>query len=462
MGQAYAVSRATSDTLRALNYLPEIDVFRRIKGAHGTQRLGDMLSAMGPAFGRVFTRYDCRPEHGDELLSQSAMFAAEPQGRIIRGSALRRLEDHRIHRWQVLLAGAGTLGENELYGRAIIADARLAGKIVGPDANVLVFAEPGGTLNLYTYAFLCTKLGIRAVRSTSYGTKLLRQRQSILADLPIPLSDQATMERVATLIRRAVEQRELYLDKVREARGVVEQLPEMQEALAMCRDRRARCVTWSKNLPTLCGWNYASTGGALGHLLGKWQGRLGDILEPNGIFNGPRFARQSCKPPHGVSFCSQRDVFLVRPVPRQIVHPGFDDDLLFTRPESLLVGGHGTLGEREIFGKVAYVDDLFAENALTQDILRIWPLRGFSGTAYAFLSTLVGFRLMRATAVGTKIMSLRPDLMRALPIPTLDDGARVQVEDSIRTGMSARAGANRAEAEAVRIIEEEVLPQWLA
>lgn len=462
MGQAYTVKALSGRTLRALNYVPEIEALRELRGADNTCDLGEMLAALGPAYARGFTRHDCTPEFGEELLSQSDMFAAEPQGRVIRGDALHGLEDYRIKRWQVLLAGNGTLGENELYGRAIIADGRLEGKLVGSDANVLHFAEPGSTTSLYCYAFLCTKLGIRAVRSTSYGTKNLRHRKDILADLPIPLADLATMERVAALIRRTVEQRELYLSKVREARGVVEQLPEMQEALAMCQDRRARCVTWSKDLPTLCGWNYASTGGALAHLLGKWQGRLGDIVEPKGIFNGPRFARQSCKPPHGVSFCSQRDVFLVRPVPRRIVHPGFSSKRLFTRPDSLLVGGQGTLGEGEIFGRVAYVDEAFSKYALTQHILRIWPTAGHAGSAYAYLSTKVGFRLMRSTAVGTKLMSLRSDLMKALPIPDLDEQARSTAEVAIAEGMAARTEANRAESEAVQIIEEEVLPQWLA
>jgi hypothetical protein len=47
------------------------------------------------------------------------MFAAEPMGRVIRMDSMARPERHRIRRWQVLIAGAGTLGDNELYGRSI-------------------------------------------------------------------------------------------------------------------------------------------------------------------------------------------------------------------------------------------------------------------------------------------------------------------------------------------------------
>ncbi len=85
-------------------------------------------------------------------------------------------DDHKIQKWQVLIAAAGTLGETELYGRSLIADNRLEGKYVGPDAMVLTFAQPVGDLSLYTYAFLCTKPGFSAIRATSYGTKVLRLR----------------------------------------------------------------------------------------------------------------------------------------------------------------------------------------------------------------------------------------------------------------------------------------------
>ena len=68
----------------------------------------------------------------------------------------------------------------------------------------------------------------------------------------------------------------------------------MVEARTMCEARKARCIVRNGALPTLQAWTYASTGGALEFLQRKWPGRLGDVLKPNGVFNGPRFVRIGC------------------------------------------------------------------------------------------------------------------------------------------------------------------------
>jgi len=348
-----------------------------------------------------------------------------------------------------------------LFGRSIIADARLVDKFVGPHAMVLNFSESGGEDNLYVYAFLCTRFGVQAVRSASYGTKILGVRKDILSDLPIPLPDEATKKHVAQLIRQAVEGRERYLVNVLAARKQIEELPDVTEARAMCEERKAHCIVRNGNLPTLQAWTYASTGGALEFLQKKWSGRLSDVLKPDGVFNGPRFARVLCQAPYGVDFLSQRHVFLMRPVLRRIASPGVPDRLLFVPEGSLLVGGRGTLGEGEIFGRILYVTKDLAEVACTEDLLRVQPKDKFSAITYSFLSTVVGFRLLRSTAVGTKILKMRPDLLRDLPFPDCDSETTRKINQHLDSAMSAREEANRAEHQAIRILEEEVLPAWL-
>jgi hypothetical protein len=230
-------------------------------------------------------------------------------------------ERHLIRKWQVLIAGAGTLGETELYGRSIIADARLVGKFVGPHAMVVSFEEPQSDLSLYIYAFLSSSSGVRIIRSTSYGTKVLGVRKDLLADIMIPLPNETTQHQIATLIREAVNARETSSAELRTARQVLSAMAEVKEATAMCTERKAQCLAWDAVLPTMTAWTYASTGGALPFLLRKWGGRLRDVLEADGLFNGPRFARIPVEAPHGIEFMSQRDVFLMKPVARRIMHP---------------------------------------------------------------------------------------------------------------------------------------------
>ncbi|WP_437681676.1 hypothetical protein [Sorangium sp. So ce131] len=461
MASTFIVEKPTTAALRALNYTPEVEALRRRK--RRTAKLGDFLSEMGSAYGAVFVRIDCDRDHGVELITQGDMFAAEPSGRIIRLDSMARPERHRVKRWQVLVSGAGTLGESELYGRSIIADDRLVDRYVGPHAMVLTFADPGSDDSLYTYAFLCSKPGIRAVRSTSFGTKILGLRKDLLRELPVPIVDNEVKHRTANLIRRCVEQRETYVRELQAARRVLEDLPEMREAHAMCAKRQARHVLWSGPLFTMNAWNYASTGGALNLLMQRWPGRLRDVVPAKKVFRGGRFQRISCDPPNGIDFLNQRDVFSIRPVPRRILHPNIDKSLFCVPPLSLLVGGQGTLGEGELFGQVALATPDLAKSGITEHLLRIQPVeRAQAAICYAFLSTLVGRRLLRSTGVGTKLLSLREDLVLSLPYPSVDDQKSRKVQRHLDAASNARVDAANAESEAIRIIEEEVLPTWLA
>jgi hypothetical protein len=89
-------------------------------------------------------------------------------------------------------------------------------------------------------------------------------------------------------------------------------------------------------------------------------------------------------------------------------------------------------------------------------------IKEFSSLAYVYISTIVGFRFMRSCAVGTKLLSLRPSLIRALPFPEVDKTTKTFIDAHVQAAMNARVTAANAEKEAIRIIETEVLPQWLA
>ena len=459
--RTFAVSEPRTQTLRALNYAPTIERIRRA-GSESATQLRNLVKAFGPAYGTVFTRLDCDPRFCVELLSQSDMFAAEPRGRVIRRDSMHRPEAHLVERGHVLIAGAGTLGENELYGRSLLADVRLVGKYVGPDSMTLVFEEPDSDIVLFAYAWLASPTGVEAIRSTSYGTKILRFRDDLFTSLPVPTAPRTVVGRVAAQVRRAQLGREQYASAIAACRRLVESNGDVAEALEACATRQRQSVQWAGPFASLCAWNFAAGGGAVPLLRARWKTSLRDILPANGVFNGPRFARIDCAAPHGIEFLSQRDVFLIRPVPRRIVRPAVPNTMLFVPREALLVGSHGQMNEGSIFGKVELASLVGANTGVTQDILRVLALKDFREVAYAFLSTTVGQWLLKSTAIGTSIPLMRPDLLEALPFP---DPGVLPIEDIRREVLraeAARIDASRAEAEAIRIIEEEVLPSWLA
>ena len=159
---------------------------------------------------------------------------------------------------------------------------------------------------------------------------------------------------------------------------------------------------------------------------------------------------------------SQRDVFLIKPFPKRIRLPDDDNSTLFSPRRTLVAGGRGTLGEGEIFGRVVLVTKDIEHAVMTEDLLRIRPVAAYQGLVYAFLSTLLGRRLLRSTAVGTKIHAMRPDLVERLPLPEVSPEQLKRIDDHVDKAMSARERASSAEAEAIRIMEQEVIPAWLA
>lgn len=459
--RSFLVRQPSSTALRALNYAPELERIRQSRSASAV-RLETLLSAIGDSYWSVFTRRDCAPDLGVELLTQTDMFSAEPAGRVIRRDSMPNPDLHKVQRWQVLVAGAGQMGDGNLFGRSIIADGRLTHGYLGPHAVAMTFLEPGGVENLWTYAYLNSTAGLAAIKTAAFGTSVPGLRIDRLRDIPVPIPDKATMDRVAALVRSVVQLRERFLTSVNAARSLVNALPDVAEAHELCMARRRSSVMWSGPLPSLCAWNFAAGGGAVALLQERWRTRLRDILPRNGVFNGPRFARIDCSPPHGIEFYSQRDVFMVRPVPRRIVRPDVPSTLLFVPSGALLVGSHGQMTDGSIFGRVELASLAGPKTGVTQDILRVLVQDDVREVAYAFLSTAVGQWLLKSTAIGTSIPLMRGDLLEGLPFPDPGTLPIADIRRHVLNGEKARIEAQTAEREAIRIVEEEVLPQWLA
>ncbi len=459
--RTFFVDEPRSGALRALNYAPAVERIRRA-GSNSARPLREIVRKFGPAYGTVFTRKDCHPDHGIELLSQSDMFAAEPRGRVIRRDSMQDPERHLVQRGQVLIAGAGTLGENEIYGRALLADERLAGKYVGPDSMTLVFENSDDDFSLFAYAWLASPTGVQIVRSTSYGTKLLRFRAELLQSLPVPLASANVVARVASLVKKCAKEREAWLREVLAARAAINSLAEM-EVFSHAAPRATRSLVWSGALPSLCAWNYlAGSSNALASLKSAWKSTVADYLNVNSpLHHGGRLIRMPCSAPHGVDFLSQRDVFMARPVPQRIVAP-LNADWVYARAGQILMAADGQVTSGSLFGRIELADAGFVGSALTEHIMRINPLRGLGEGLAAFLSTVTGQALVRSTATGTSVPKARMDLLLSLPAPPPDCDAVKEARIAMRRSISRRLAATAAEAEAIRIIEEEVLPQWLA
>src|ERR1700678_2640997 len=251
--RAFVVGEPNVGTLRALNYSPTVERIRRA-GSGSARPLSSVVRGLGSAYGTVFTRRDCDFNHGVELITQGDMFAAEPVGRIIRVDSMHHPERHKVTRGQVLISGAGTLGDNTLFGQSILADGRLEGKYVGPHAMTLDFEAPDDDFSLFSYAWLASRTGVEAICSTLYGTVVVGLRKDLLGSLPVPVAPTPIVRKIAVLVRRCSLGREIFLRDIRRARSLVEQLPEMQEAQRMWGALGRHNIMWEGPFPSLVAW----------------------------------------------------------------------------------------------------------------------------------------------------------------------------------------------------------------
>ena len=115
-----------------------------------------------------------------------------------------------------------------------------------------------------------------------------------------------------------------------------------------------------------------------------------------------------------------------------------------------------------LFGRVELADAGFVGLAITEHIMRLNPLDGLGESLAAFLSTDIGLALARSTAVGTSVPKARIDLLMNLPAPPIGSAAAARASLAMKRSIGRRLAAIEAETMAIRIIDEEVLPQWLA
>lgn len=176
--------RLSSESLRAMNYDPRASDIRRqiLKGKHSP--LGSLCEPSLFKGKIIFTRVDAEPEFAALLVGQRKAFRPRPDGRWISKKSIRGL-GLQVPAGTTLIPSHGTLGENELYCRALMVTPRSAGYAYSGDffrCVPLTDAIPPG----YLFAFLRSDAAFRLLRSISTGGKQQEQHPTMMWNLPIP------------------------------------------------------------------------------------------------------------------------------------------------------------------------------------------------------------------------------------------------------------------------------------
>jgi hypothetical protein len=201
----FVVSGATSTTLRALNLSPRIERVIRKLASVRHRSLGEICSEGYLGSGVRFARVDADPEHGVKLVGQRQGFWVRPDGRWINPAMAP--SDIFAKDESILIASQGTLGENEVFCRAILVTGSWISYVYTQHFLRVVSGDESFT-GAYLFAFLRSEVAFRIFRSMSTGSKQQDIHEVLRKQVPVPECTPADRERIAETVRAAYRDRD--------------------------------------------------------------------------------------------------------------------------------------------------------------------------------------------------------------------------------------------------------------
>jgi len=169
--------------------------------------------------GGRYSRVDADPEYSYLMIGQKQIFWLRPEGRWIAKSCVS--DEVLVEPGTILIAGAGTFGESELFCRSEF----IWGKAVERAYSELfyrVVANATVIPSACLFAFMRSETAFRMLRSISFGSKLQYPLLTLLHELPVPYPPREIQGRIADLVIRAFEARDRAVELEDEARAMVE------------------------------------------------------------------------------------------------------------------------------------------------------------------------------------------------------------------------------------------------
>ncbi|AJE43330.1 methylation-associated defense system restriction endonuclease subunit S MAD5 [Streptomyces nodosus] len=201
----FEVGEVGPTTLRALNFAPRARRLIEKLDTAPNKTLGEICSGGQLSRGVRFKRIDSDPEHGVQLVGQRQAFWLRPEGRWISTAATPEevfAEDETI-----LVAARGTLGENEVYCRPILAAGSWTQYAFSEDFLRILSGDPD-IPGAYLFAFFRSEAAFRLLRSMSTGGKQQDIHEALRAEIPIPIAAPEDRHRIAETVRRAYRNRD--------------------------------------------------------------------------------------------------------------------------------------------------------------------------------------------------------------------------------------------------------------
>ena len=165
-----------------------------------------------------FPRVEVKDGCGIMLINQKDIFDNIIKGKYISKRNVKAT--NFVEYGEILIAGVGTLGENETFCRAIYANEDLVGQLVS--GEFIRMKTNGKIPSGYLYIWMSSDYGFRFLRNIQAGTKLCRPIPKLVLEIPVPIIDNNSMMEIDNLVRDAHTKRHLANQKELKAIQMVE------------------------------------------------------------------------------------------------------------------------------------------------------------------------------------------------------------------------------------------------
>jgi len=213
------IKEISSISINAFNNSAKISrLIEKVKETNKTLNLFDVLNHKKLFSTGSFPRKEVISPRSITLINQSDIFNFPIVGKRISRRNVKA--DNLVTYGEVIIAGVGTLGENETFCKVLFANEELVGQLISGEFLRMQANEtiPSG----YLYMWLSSEYGFRFIRSTHTGTKLCRPIQKLLYDLPVPILSREQMNEIHEKVIKAYTLRYHALLAEKEAIQIIE------------------------------------------------------------------------------------------------------------------------------------------------------------------------------------------------------------------------------------------------
>lgn len=451
--------------------------FRLEAGVHGVEartvrnhlimRSGGSVPLMGNAFSPVTAAYygsrgkrnyiSPMAVNAIGFLGSAEMLSCFPEAdKFMEKSG--RTADLQVSQEMVLVSRSGTIGNLAFVNQT------LSSFLVSEHAIRLVCRQFPG----FVYTFLKSRAGQILIKSCVFGSVIQEIEPEHLADIPVPNAPDEVKRRIHEAVVRSYELRDESNELIVQARALLAKalaLPPLADFSEVRAQTSEKPQTFSVSLKELAGrldgsYHLPVVRAIEAHLNDHAAEvtTVGDPRVSQNIILPGRFKRVYVEEGHGRPMIGGKQLGELDPSNKKYLSNSQHKkelDALAAVPGMILVTRSGTIG------RVAFVPRHWNGWIPSDHIIRIIPASpGMGGFLYVWLASEWARPLVKRNTFGAVIDEISDAQLAAVSVPLLKDASvQAEINTLVLTASSKRSEAYDLEQTALRIMENEVLPE---